>query len=115
MDSPLFHRFATGTYQQFDTVMDKSLEVNFQQIHSEMQTIVQYLVYIVAGENFALLVVLCSLLFLVGRLLRSMMDTLNLFSKVSRKDMQRYSSHFDFLKHRLQSGSKVHEILQELA
>ena len=70
------------------------------------------MLYIAVGEVGLLLICLCALLAMTAKLLRKMVDTLNLFSKVSQRDITRYFNHFISLRHQFESGSKVSQILQ---
>jgi hypothetical protein len=64
------------------------------------------------AELCLLIGLLCVMVVMSSKLLKKIMDTLNLFSKISQRDVAKYSSHFDQLKRSFESGCGTAEILQ---
>lgn len=58
-----------------------------------------------------LIVTVVLLLWLAGRLMSKIKDTLHLFCKISKKDIQRYRNHFENLKQQFKDGHTMASIV----
>jgi len=88
-------------------MVGQSLDLNFQLVANEIDSIMQDVFYIAVAEIATLLVLLGILLGMTAILLKRMMDSLNLFWKVPQRDITRYFSHFTYLRCRFENSSRI--------
>lgn len=112
--APLLNDFSRATYAEFSFLVDESMHLNFGMIGDSMSGMRQYIICIGLAELAILTLLIAVLLAMVRRLLKKITDTLNLFSKISQRDIARYQPHFASLKGSFESGSSPSDILENL-